>query len=556
MRSRAALDPPAARVRRLAVDARPSSATSTPSAATPPTARAATTSTTSSATTASPTARSSTTPCSATEHWTGVHRLLPRTSVHVPARPARRRRRPEVQPDAHVDGRGRRRASAGPCCRDLPGRVAPAATSSSAGRCRSTTCRAQRGVPRQPAAAPRRATGSQFHRVDEDELTRAVRGRARRPLPLPDRGQPFDVGDYLEWRPRSPTRPSERAPPARGSGGGDAGSLGQAVQAMPTRDRRGPRGRHPDDRAGLSRAPRDAGARASSPPGPMDHFALRAANLLVGNPASAAGLEVTLGGFALRFAADATIAVCGADGRRSRSTESRRRCGRAVASRPGRSSRIGIAPGPGLPALRRDRRRHRRPAALRLARHLHDGRRSAASKAGRWRRATASRSARRAADGSGAEAPAGARARPTVRDMGGRGDARPAGRARLPHRGRHGAPSSAAPGRSTATPTGPASGSSPTVRLGAEAAAASPAATRRTSSTTRYPVGAVNVNGDLPVILGPDGPTAGGFVCRGRRSCTPASGSSASCGRSAITFGSARSRSRRRPRWNSSSTRA
>jgi 5-oxoprolinase (ATP-hydrolysing) subunit C len=27
-----------------------------------------------------------------------------------------------------------------------------------------------------------------------------------------------------------------------------------------------------------------------------------------------------------------------------------------------------------------------------------------------------------------------------------------------------------------------------------------------------YPVGAVNINGDLPVILGPDGPTAGGFV--------------------------------------------
>ena len=27
-----------------------------------------------------------------------------------------------------------------------------------------------------------------------------------------------------------------------------------------------------------------------------------------------------------------------------------------------------------------------------------------------------------------------------------------------------------------------------------------------------YPVGAVNINGDLPVILAPDGPTAGGFV--------------------------------------------
>jgi urea carboxylase len=27
-----------------------------------------------------------------------------------------------------------------------------------------------------------------------------------------------------------------------------------------------------------------------------------------------------------------------------------------------------------------------------------------------------------------------------------------------------------------------------------------------------YPVGAVNINGDLPVILAVDGPTAGGFV--------------------------------------------
>ena len=27
-----------------------------------------------------------------------------------------------------------------------------------------------------------------------------------------------------------------------------------------------------------------------------------------------------------------------------------------------------------------------------------------------------------------------------------------------------------------------------------------------------YAVGSVNINGDLPVILGPDGPTAGGFV--------------------------------------------
>src|SRR5262245_54127158 len=49
------------------------------------------------------------------------------------------------------------------------------------------------------------------------------------------------------------------------------------------------------------------------PAGPMDHFALRAANLVVGNEASAAGLEITLGSFALRLDADATVGLCGAE---------------------------------------------------------------------------------------------------------------------------------------------------------------------------------------------------------------------------------------------------
>jgi 5-oxoprolinase (ATP-hydrolysing) subunit C len=49
------------------------------------------------------------------------------------------------------------------------------------------------------------------------------------------------------------------------------------------------------------------------PAGPMDHFAFRAANLLVANPQPAAGLEVTLGNLALRFDAAATVAVCGAE---------------------------------------------------------------------------------------------------------------------------------------------------------------------------------------------------------------------------------------------------
>jgi urea carboxylase len=49
------------------------------------------------------------------------------------------------------------------------------------------------------------------------------------------------------------------------------------------------------------------------PAGPMDHFAFRAANLLVGNGAGAAALEVTAGGFKARFREAGVIAVTGAD---------------------------------------------------------------------------------------------------------------------------------------------------------------------------------------------------------------------------------------------------
>ena len=49
------------------------------------------------------------------------------------------------------------------------------------------------------------------------------------------------------------------------------------------------------------------------PSGPMDALAFRAANGLVGNPESAAGLEIAVTGPSLRFRADAVIAVTGAD---------------------------------------------------------------------------------------------------------------------------------------------------------------------------------------------------------------------------------------------------
>src|SRR5690348_10070455 len=83
------------------------------------------------------------------------------------------------------------------------------------------------------------------------------------------------------------------------------------------------------------------------PAGPMDHFAHRAANLLVGNPESAATLEITLGGFRLRFDGEATVALCGADapatadGDSVTLWESRR-------VPPGSELAVGITAGPGF----------------------------------------------------------------------------------------------------------------------------------------------------------------------------------------------------------------
>ncbi|GAA4833391.1 5-oxoprolinase subunit C family protein [Saccharopolyspora rosea] len=50
------------------------------------------------------------------------------------------------------------------------------------------------------------------------------------------------------------------------------------------------------------------------PSGPVDHLAFRVANLLVGNDVGAAALEIPMGRFAARVAADGVVALCGADG--------------------------------------------------------------------------------------------------------------------------------------------------------------------------------------------------------------------------------------------------
>jgi urea carboxylase len=76
----------------------------------------------------------------------------------------------------------------------------------------------------------------------------------------------------------------------------------------------------------------------------MDHLAFRAANVLVGNAPGTAGLEVTLGNFGMRLEAQAVVAVCGADAALTLD-------GAELPmweARAGRELRVGAALGPGF----------------------------------------------------------------------------------------------------------------------------------------------------------------------------------------------------------------
>jgi len=245
------------------------------------------------------------------------------------------------------------------------------------------------------------------------------------------------------------------------------------------------------------------------PAGPMDHFAFRAANLLVGNPTSSAGLEVTLGGAAFRLDATATVAVCGAevavevDGERIPLWESRR-------LPAGSELRIGISQGPGfrmyvafsggidVPALFGSRATYTMGALgghegrpLQKGDLLALGDEPAATDGDRRFAASARPAYAREWE---LETVRGPQASPdflTDEDM-----RTLFGRVWQVDRNsnRTGIRLESCKFQ-WARATGGVAGGHPSNIL-----------------DNSYPVGAVNVNGDLPVILGPDGPTAGGFV--------------------------------------------
>jgi biotin-dependent carboxylase-like uncharacterized protein len=247
------------------------------------------------------------------------------------------------------------------------------------------------------------------------------------------------------------------------------------------------------------------------PAGPMDHFAFRAANLLVGNSVSAAGLEVTLGNFALRFDSDATIAVCGADGPVTIDGEPVP-VWESRLIRAGSELRIGVAPGPGfryyvgisggidVPPLFGSRATYTMGALGGLdGRALVEGDRLPLGDGSGETRSPAPRRFKASARPTYAreweiEAMRGPQAAPdflTEDDMQtlfsrswavDRNSNRSGIRLESYRFG-------------WARKSGGIAGGHPSNIL-----------------DNSYPVGAVNINGDLPVILGPDGPTAGGFV--------------------------------------------
>jgi 5-oxoprolinase (ATP-hydrolysing) subunit C len=250
------------------------------------------------------------------------------------------------------------------------------------------------------------------------------------------------------------------------------------------------------------------------PAGPMDHFAFRVANLLAGNPLGTAALEVTLGGLALRFAGEGTVAVCGAESEVTLDGESLP----LWESRPvsaGSELRIGISAGPGF----------RQYVAV----------------------------------SGGIDVPPffGSRSTYTIGGLGGlegralaQGDRLAVGSEgdgstqREPRRFKEEARPAYAREWEIETVRGPQASPDYLTEADMETFFSRSWSVDKNSNRTgirlephkfewarkgggisgghpsnildnSYPVGAVNINGDLPVILGPDGPTAGGFVVAG-----------------------------------------
>ena len=274
---------------------------------------------------------------------------------------------------------------------------------------------------------------------------------------------------------------------------------------------RGRCARHAHHRAGLAR-PLGLWHVGVPPSGPMDDLSFRLGNRALGNPEGAPGLECTLTG------PDAALhpPTHGLRHRRTGAGHRRRRGRPAVGA--GRR-----------PRRRRARRRHgRRPRPA----HLRAGR-------GRPRRARRTSAARRRSTSAASAGTAAARCAPgdVLRvgdaDVAAARSRRAAGRAARVRdatgrsaalEGPHAAPEFFTAddiddllrrrrGRCTSTPPAPACGSSGPSPRWARTDGGEAGLHPSNIHDTPYAVGAVDFTGDMPILLGPDGPSLGGFVC-------------------------------------------
>jgi 5-oxoprolinase (ATP-hydrolysing) subunit C len=244
------------------------------------------------------------------------------------------------------------------------------------------------------------------------------------------------------------------------------------------------------------------------PSGAMDFFALRAANVLVGNPQNAAGIEVTLGGFALRLGSDSTVAVCGAHADvelggetlplwESRAAPAGSELGIEISPGPGFRLYVAVSGGIDVPQLFGSRATYTmgglggfegRPLAAGDRLPLGDS-----AEDGSSRRLIHAARPQYGRDWQ-IEAMRGPQATPdylTEQDM-----------------DEFFSRSWPVDRNSDRTGIRLESYKFEWARSGGGVAGGHPS----NILDNPYPVGAVNINGDLPVLLGPDGPTAGGFI--------------------------------------------
>ena len=246
------------------------------------------------------------------------------------------------------------------------------------------------------------------------------------------------------------------------------------------------------------------------PSGPMDDYAFRLANRIVGNAPDAAGIEATLAGPTLRFHGDAVIALTGAqcaatlDGApvpmwRPVAVRAVLATGRALSGRMRRARRPGRARLPGQPL---DLRAGTvwRPCRAHAARGRHAAARASRA-AGRARRARGRTAGRAARAGAGLW---------RYRRIG-------------VLYGPHGAPDFFKPEAIDAFFAADWEVHYNSNRLGVRLTGPKPDWARESGGEAglhpsnihdcEYAIGSINFTGDSPVILTRDGPSLGGFVC-------------------------------------------